>query len=91
MNAREAVRQSLQLLDQRDRRNLLLVTGAQMSTAFLDLLGVLLIGVVTALSVAAMSGTQPPDFVMTLFNRFGISGGDTVTLALWLALIAGAV
>jgi ABC-type multidrug transport system fused ATPase/permease subunit len=62
-----------------------------MSTALFDLVGVLLIGVVTALSVAVLSGTQPPAFVTTMLERFGVSDVDTVSLALWLAVAAGAL
>jgi hypothetical protein len=41
MTVRQAIRASLNLLSKRDRRLLALITVAQMSTAFLDLLGIL--------------------------------------------------
>ena len=91
MNVRQTIKASLALLSRRDRRILILVTLAQMSTAFLDLLGVLLIGVVTALSVSVMSQAPPPTFVQTAMDRIGLADVDIITLATTLAVIAGFV
>ena len=91
MNVRQTIKASLALLSRRDRRILILVTLAQMSTAFLDLLGVLLIGVVTALSVSVMSQAPPPAFVQTAMDRFGLADVDIITLATTLAVVAGVV
>ncbi len=91
MTVRQALSSSLGLLTIRDRRILILVTLAQMSTALLDLLGVLLIGVVTALSVSVMGQGSPPAFVQTAMDRLGIAAGDTITLAAFLAVVAGVV
>ena len=91
MNVRQTIKASLALLSRRDRRILILVTLAQMSTAFLDLLGVLLIGVVTALSVSVMSQAPPPAFVQTAMDRFGLADVDIITLATTLAVVAGFV
>ena len=91
MNVRQTIKASLALLSRRDRRILILVTLAQMSTAFLDLLGVLLIGVVTALSVSVMSQAPPPAFVQTAMDRIGLTDVDIITLATTLAVVAGVV
>ena len=91
MNVRQTIKASLALLSRRDRRILILVTLAQMSTAFLDLLGVLLIGVVTALSVSVMSQAPPPAFVQTAMDRIGLNDVDIITLATTLAVVAGVV
>lgn len=91
MNVRQAVRASLGLLNRRDRRILILVTLAQMSTAFLDLLGVLLIGVVAALSVSVMSQAASPALVQTVMDRLGLVDTDTASLALGLAVVAAIV
>ena len=91
MNVRQTIKASLALLSRRDRRILILVTLAQMSTAFLDLLGVLLIGVVTALSVSVMSQAPPPAFVQTTMDRIGLTDVDIITLATTLAVVAGFV
>jgi ABC-type multidrug transport system fused ATPase/permease subunit len=91
VNVRQTIRASLALLSRRDQRILILVTLAQMSTAFLDLLGVLLIGVVTALSVSVMSQAPLPAFVQSAMDRFGLADVDVITLATVLAVIAGIV
>ncbi len=89
MTVRQAVRASLRLLTQRDRRLLALITVAQMSTAFLDLLGILLIGLVTALSLSIMSSIPQPAIVQSALDTFGLNQADPVTVALALAVIAG--
>jgi ABC-type multidrug transport system fused ATPase/permease subunit len=60
-----------------------------MSTAVLDLLGVLLIGVVTALSVSVVSGSAPPSSVTALADRFGVDYSRPLELAVVLAVAAG--
>jgi ABC-type multidrug transport system fused ATPase/permease subunit len=62
-----------------------------MSTAFLDLLGVLLIGVVAALSVSVMSQAASPAIVQTIMDRLGLVDLDTASLAIGLAVIAALV
>ncbi len=89
MNVRQTVRASLALLNGRDRRRLTLVTLAQMSTAFLDLLGVFLIGTVTALSVALISQVPPPAIVQSFMEYLGFAATDTTTFASLLAVTAG--
>jgi ABC-type multidrug transport system fused ATPase/permease subunit len=91
MSVKSTVRASLDLLSPRDRRVLVLVTAAQMSTAFLDLLGILLIGVVTALSVSAIGGGTPPEILSTLMSWAGLSGTDVITAAVVIASVAGFV
>ena len=89
MKSFQAIKASLGLLSQRERRRLALITGAQMSTAFLDLLGVLLIGLVTALSLSTISSAPLPEIVKSAIETLGISQKDPVTSALTLATIAG--
>jgi ABC-type multidrug transport system fused ATPase/permease subunit len=60
-----------------------------MSTAFLDLLGVLLLGVVTALSVASVTGSQIPSAASLAIESIGILEMRETQLVLWLALAAG--
>jgi len=67
----QAVRSALSLLDRRDRR-LLIVAGAfQMSMSVLDLVGVLLIGLVGALSVTTIQSQPPPTTVTTVADALG--------------------
>lgn len=89
MTVRQAVRASLDLLSVRDRRRLALITLAQMSTAFLDLLGVVLVGVVTALSLSVMTATPPPAMVTTAVDLTPLASMAPETQALVLACVAG--
>jgi ABC-type multidrug transport system fused ATPase/permease subunit len=89
MTVRQAIRASLRLLSQRDRRLLALITVAQMSTAFLDLLGILLIGLVTALSLSIMSSIPQPAIVQSTLDTLGLNQVDPVTVALVLAGVGG--
>ncbi len=89
MKVREAVRSSLRLLTIRDRRRLALITGAQMSTSVLDLLGVLMIGLVTALSLSVMSSLPQPAIVQSTLETLGLEEADPVIVALTLAVIGG--
>jgi len=89
MKVREAVKSSLRLLTSRDRRRLALITGAQMSTSVLDLLGVLTIGLVTALSLSVMSSLPQPEIVQSTLETLGLEEADPVVVALTLAVIGG--
>jgi ABC-type multidrug transport system fused ATPase/permease subunit len=89
MNVRESIKSSLGLLTSRDRRRLALITGAQMSTSVLDLLGVLTIGLVTALSLSVMSSLPQPEIVQSTLATLGLEEADPVIVALTLALIGG--
>ena len=89
MKVSQAIRTSLGLLSVRDRRLLVLVTVAQMSTAFFDLLGVMLIGLVTALSISLVSNQPPPALAQDVLVRLGLPDVDTVTLVVALAIAAG--
>ena len=89
MKVSQAIRTSLGLLSVRDRRLLVLFTVAQMSTAFFDLLGVMLIGLVTALSISLVSNQPPPALAQDVLVRLGLPDVDTVTLVVALAIAAG--
>jgi ABC-type multidrug transport system fused ATPase/permease subunit len=60
MRTRESVSASLALLTKRDRRFLLLVVLIQFLLSLLDLAGIILLGVVVTISVAAFSGDSTP-------------------------------
>lgn len=83
------VGRSLHLLDRRHRWLLGLITAVQMGTGLLDLAGVMLIGVVSVLSVSAVSGTAMPASVQTWIDRFGLGEIDPLVLTVWLAALAG--
>lgn len=91
MTVRRAILASLRLLSPRDRRVLVLATLAQMSTAFLDLIGVLLIGLVTAVSLSAVQSVPLPSMATSLLEGFGITDTAPLQLAGTLAWIAAVV
>ncbi len=89
MSVIQTVRQSLGLLSARDRRLLAGITVAQMTTGFLDLAGVMLLGLVSVLSVAVVSGNSLPPAALSVIERFGWSEVSPATLAAWLCVAAG--
>jgi len=86
----ESIRGTLDLLDPRSRRILWLLVLVQVALAFLDMLGVLLFGVVAALSASAISGTEPA-LIGSLLDFLGLDETDEISLAITLAVIAGIV
>lgn len=89
MSALQVVRASFSLLSRRDRWLLGLITLAQMLTGFLDLAGVLLIGLVSVISVSAVAGVALPAQIQSVIDRLGLEDVDTVTLSAWLIALAG--
>jgi len=88
LSVRQAIKASLQLFSRRDRRILVLATIAQMATSLLDLVGVLLIGIVAALSLSVVAGGTPPEIVQTILDRIGLGDVSTITAASVLAISA---
>lgn len=60
------------ILDQADRRKVIWVILLQISFGFLDLLGVMLIGVIGALAITGVSSGKPGDRVSTLLHMVGL-------------------
>jgi ABC-type multidrug transport system fused ATPase/permease subunit len=83
-----SVRASLDLLGSRDRKILLLLVGLQFALALMDFVGVILVGLVAAISASAISGELPGQ-VSTLLRSVGLDSVDAITLAVVLAVIAG--
>lgn len=83
------IRESLSLLSKRDRGLLGVITLAQIATGFLDLAGVLLIGMVSVLTISVVSDTPPPAIVQSITDRMGWGDVAPETLAAWLCLAAG--
>lgn len=84
----QSIRASLELLSTRDRRILALLVGVQFGLAVLDFIGVILFGLVAALSASVVSG-EVPSQVSVIIQRVGLSEFDTITLAVVLAAVAG--
>ncbi len=86
MSVRQAIAGALGLLNRRDRRLLGASVAIQMSTALLDLVGVLLVGLVGALAVTTVQSQPPPPPVTSVAAALGL--GDLSDQALVIALAA---
>ncbi len=86
----DSVKKALALLDTRSKRILLVLVVIQVLIASLDLLGVLLFGVVAALSAAAIAGQQSAT-LSQLMEVIGWADVDETYLAIALAAVAGLV
>ena len=86
MTVLQIIRESFSLLSKRHKWMLAAITAIQMATGFLDLAGVLLLGVVSVLSIAAVSGEALPGSVQSVIDRLGWGDVEPVTLAAWLCL-----
>lgn len=89
MSVRKAIATSLGLISPRDRKRLIIVAVVQMATALLDLVGILLLGVVTSLAVARLSSAPAPSAVADVLIRLGISNPSAPGVAVALAVSAG--
>lgn len=91
MKVRNAIQESLRLLNRRDRRLLALSTGLQMSTSLLDLVGVLLLGLVASVAVTVVQAQPPPELVTDLFARVGLDGLSNQEMVIYLGVAAAVV
>ena len=83
-----SVRASLDLLNKRDQRVLVLLIAVQFVLALMDFVGVILFGLVAAISASAISGELPSQ-VSLLLETAGLDEIDAITLAVILAVVAG--
>lgn len=74
-----AIRDALALLDRRDRRRLGVSAALQMATSLLDFIGVALIGLVAAVSLAAVQGQHPPKFTDRMVSALGLANASEAT------------
>ena len=84
----ESIRGTMRLLDARSRRILWLLVVAQVILAFLDMVGVLVFGLVAALSASAVSGEEPAAIADAL-ERWGLARANEISVAIGLAVGAG--
>ncbi len=91
VTVRAAVDSALRLLSRRDRRLLGMSIAIQMATSLLDLLGVLLIGLVGALSVTTIQSQPPPPTVTSAAERLGLGEVSDQNLVLIFAGLAAIV
>lgn len=91
MNVRTAVSEGLRLLSKRDRQLLGVTTLLQMSTSFLDLAGVLLLGLVASVAVTVVQSQPPPELVTNLFARIGLEDLSSQEIVVYLGIAAAGV
>lgn len=87
LNVRAAVGRALNLLTPRDRRLLGVSVVVQMCTSLLDLIGVLLIGLVGALSVTTVQSQPPPAAASSIADALGLPDASSQNLVM---IFAGA-
>ncbi len=83
-----SIKDAVSLLDRRSKRILWLLVAVQVTLAFLDLAGVLLIGLVAALGASALSG-ESPALIGQLQAFLGVYPQEEAMLAIVLAAVAG--
>lgn len=89
MTRREAVRRAWSLLEPADRWKFSGIVFAQMLLAIFDLIGLLLIGLVAALAVAAIQDPNaPPAMGGNVLGRLGLAGVTSINLALYASVAA---
>jgi ABC-type multidrug transport system fused ATPase/permease subunit len=91
VSVRQSIRRALGLLTSRDRRLLGVSVAIQMATAALDLVGVLLIGLVGALSVTTVQSQPPPEAVSNVVDALGLQTYGSQELVVLFAAAAAAV
>jgi ABC-type multidrug transport system fused ATPase/permease subunit len=85
---RETINRALDLLSKKDRRKYLIAILAQILTAFLDLVGVLLFGLIGLLGASLAKNAEPPGYVSEALYLFGLESVSLANLLVWIAVFA---
>lgn len=83
-----ALGKSIQVLSKRDKKKILYIAIIQILLGFLDLLGVLFIGLLGAISVASLDASQPTNRIASILRLLNISDVSFRTQCLILAIAA---
>jgi ABC-type multidrug transport system fused ATPase/permease subunit len=83
--------QAAYLLDKKDRRKVILVILLQISFGFLDLFGVMLIGVIGALVITGVSSGEPGDRVSTFLEFVGLQNSSLQVQTSTIGLVAAII
>ena len=83
--------QAAYLLDKKDRRKVILVILLQISFGFLDLFGVMLIGVIGALVITGVSSGEPGDRVSTFLEFVGLQNSSLQVQISTIGLVAAII
>ena len=84
MTALRLVGITFRLLDRRHQGFLVIITVVQMTTGFLDLAGVLLLGFVSVVSIAVVSDSELPSQFQNVVSFLSLSELPPLTVAAWL-------
>jgi ATP-binding cassette, subfamily B, bacterial PglK len=76
------------LLSRRDHKRLVLVICLTLFLAFLDLIGVLLIGVMSSLSITGLSSAQTGNRVNSILTFLGLDGFSLETQVVYIGLLS---
>lgn len=83
-----AIRKTWGLLSQRAHSRLVVVQAASMMNSFLDLLGIILLGLAVALGLAYATGSPVPQTIQRGADLFGLSGLSPLMLTALLSVMA---
>jgi ABC-type multidrug transport system fused ATPase/permease subunit len=89
MTVKDAIRSSIKLLGQRDRKLLGLAMLIQMATSVLDLVGLVLLGGVGVMAMSVLTGRPAPQALVNALSAIGISDGSNATTLVVFACAAG--
>ena len=78
---------SIRLLEKKDQKNVLLIVLVQLLLAFLDLAGVIAIGLVGALSISGIQSKKPGDRIEKVLSFFDV---QDLTIQSQVAVVGGA-
>lgn len=88
MTVYQVAKQSLRLLNDRDRNKLVAITSIQVTLALFDLFGVLLLGLVGTLAVTTIQALPAPSAVESLASMIGLGSLSDVQLLTTMAAAA---
>jgi len=83
-----SIKKAVNLLNPGKRRLLLFAAGIQISLGFLDLVGILLVGLLAAVAVSGIGLNQLPDWLTSVIDNLGLGGLSVSQLSVALALTA---
>ena len=90
LSIRAGIAKSFSLLTNRERVHYRFVVGAQMCTALLDLMGVLMIGLVGLLAATSLAGGTLPATLVDILDALGLQDLSLPALTGLVALIGAA-
>jgi ATP-binding cassette subfamily C protein len=85
------LKKSVTLLNRADKKKLGWIAGVQILLSILDLLGVIIIGLITALAVSALTAQVPGNRLSNVLNFFEIKDNSPQIQALILGIVAAAL